>query len=268
MTSMSVRLLSGSPIQVARQFAAKASRSPKVLVGVTCLLLGISGGVRFWREWRFHSLAQANANCPFLLDDLPKRLGSWQTRADKETQLDPEVARFAGSQSHILRTYVHDQSNEQVSVLILYGLAIKVNGHTPEICYPSAGYRLAAGPEDTQFLTPGSTTPETFRSAIYSRKTGPIAEYSEACYTFLYHGKWTPDLSAQWKLFRYYPGVFKIQVQGPATGLDLKDESPAEALLKELVQAIDARISLVSAPATPGATPAQAARAPQGVGMN
>src|SRR6266436_7202943 len=127
MTSLSLRPLIGSPIPDARQVAAKSSGSPRIWMVVACLLLSISGGVRFWREWQFRNLRAASAVCPFRLEDLPKSLGSWRFVA--ATQLDEEVARIAGSSAHIVWEYLDEKGGERVSALVLYGPATEVFGH-------------------------------------------------------------------------------------------------------------------------------------------
>ena len=58
MTSISVRPLSRSPADNPRQKAtARVVVSPWTWMAVTCLILGISGGLRFWRERQFTALA-------------------------------------------------------------------------------------------------------------------------------------------------------------------------------------------------------------------
>ena len=78
----------------------------------------------------------------------PGPLGTWQASEDSDVQLDPEVARIAGSSDHIVRTYLDEKTGEQASALVLYGLAAAVFGHTPDVCYPAAGYQLVKGPID------------------------------------------------------------------------------------------------------------------------
>ena len=45
----------------------------------------------------------------------------------------------------------------------------------------------------------------------------------------------------RWKLFRYSPGMFKVQIERPASGLSLESFSN-EPLLGEIVKEINARI--------------------------
>jgi hypothetical protein len=232
-------------IQVIRKIGAKTSTSPRSWMVVACVLLGISGGIRFWRGWQIQSLQAESAACPFPLSELPRVLGSWVALEGSDAQLDPEVAKFAGSSDHVIRVYADEQSGERATALILYGLARQVSSHTPDVCYPAAGYRLVPERVDHKFSIPGLTAPVQYRSAVYTKRVGGIGKYEEASHTFFHHGQWLPDLENRWKMFRYYPGVFKVQLQRNVnTSGAAKDRNdPSESLLKELTQAITNRVS-------------------------
>ena len=82
---------------------------------------------------------------PFPLAELPRTAATWQASEGSDVQLDLDVARIAGSSDHIVRSYLDEKTGEQASVLLLYGLAAGVFGHTPEVCYPAAGYQARQG---------------------------------------------------------------------------------------------------------------------------
>jgi Protein of unknown function (DUF3485) len=236
--------LDESPMSTPKQPAVEALSSPRIWVAIACALLGLSGGLRFWRDRQFQALAAVNKTCPFPLKDLPKVLGSWHMIDESEAKLDPEIARTAGSSDHIIRTYRDDKSGEVVVVLVLYGLSSAVFAHIPEFCYPASGFQPDNTPTDHEFSIPGSPIPVRFRSARYTKELAGIHQYEEVYYTFLHYGQWSPEVAGRWKLFRYYPSMFKVQLQ--RTVSELSDEtrnSPTESLLGEIVQEIDRRAS-------------------------
>jgi hypothetical protein len=241
-----------------KQRSSKASVSPWALMAVTCILLGISGGVRFWRDLKFSMLAEESRACPFPLKDLPKSMGHWHAIDGSDSQLDPEIARIAGSSDHIIRTYEDEKTGEQVTALILYGLANSVFGHTPEVCYPTAGYEQSVESVDHQFTMPGSATSVQYRSAYFSKRLGGmrLPEEAEVYYTFRHNGEWLPNVMNRWKSFRHHPAIFKIQLQRRSTRVTIQD-SPSETLLKELVQEIDNRVSPNKTRVATVATPRQ-----------
>ena len=91
----------------------QVSSSPWLWMAVACLLLGISGGIRFWREWQFAALAAENDHSPFPLGDLPRTIGNWESKAGDDGKLDDKVARIAGSKDNIVRTYLDKKSDDQ-----------------------------------------------------------------------------------------------------------------------------------------------------------
>jgi hypothetical protein len=48
-------------------------------------------------------------------------------------------------------------------------------------------------------------------------------------------------VASRWKMFRYHPGMFKIQIERNTMGFS-SEGSPGESLLKETVQYIESRI--------------------------
>lgn len=217
--------------------------SPWVWMAVTCLLLGISGGVRFWREWTFSALAEESAACPFALSDLPRELGTWQAKDNAEIQLDPEVARFAGASDHIMRDYHDQKTGELASVMALYGLGTMVYLHSPEVCYPAAGYQLFMGPVDRTIEVPGLSGPLRYRWAVYRKQVGGLSRYEEVYHAFLHHGDWVTDASDRWKTFRHYPGLFKIQVARIVSALPEDSQGPCLSLLGEMARQIQDRLA-------------------------
>lgn len=245
MTSMSLRPL----MSVKTDPAPAKSRvvvSPWVWMAVTCLLLGLSGGVRLWREWKFSALAVESAACPFPLADLPRTMSTWQTTETSEAQLDPEVMRYAGASEHVMRPYVDQKTGELASALTLYGLGPLVYVHTPDVCYPASGYQLIKGPIDRTISVPGVEGPVRYRWAVYTKRVGGLQRYEEVYCTFLHHGEWLPDAAARWKMFRYYPGLFKVQIAHPASGLQDGD-GPCLSLLTEIVSQISQRLTAARA---------------------
>ena len=177
--------------------------------------------------------------------------------------LDPSVARTAGASQHIIRDYLDEKSGEKASALIVYGLGVTVHLHTPEVCYPAAGYQLVKGPIVRSISVPGVKGPVRYRWAIYSKREGGITRYEEAYFTFLHDGNWVSDAADRWKLFRYHPGLFKVQISHTGASLSENGEGPCQALLAELVREINDRVSAGGSGTDKAATPTATATAPK-----
>jgi hypothetical protein len=244
----------------------RAVMSPWKWLAVTCLLLGVAGGLRFWREQQFAALAARSETCPFPLAQLPRVMGPWRAAEGSEVQLDPELVLVAGASDHIVRDYVDEKSGERASVLVLYGLGPRVSTHSPEICYPSAGFQTVRGPIDHAITVPDVQGPVRYRWAIYTKQVGHISRYEEAYVTFLHRGDWLSEsASSRWKMFRYDPGLFKIQISHAVSGLNENGAGPCEDLLREIVRQINDRLPPTAT--GKGATPTtNAAGRPQAEG--
>ena len=206
-----------------------------------CMLLGISGGVRYWRDWQFHSLLKESEAPPFALGEIPKALGAWHAVEGSDDTLEPEIARIAGASDHIIRTYVDERSGQSASVMVLYGLANVVWAHTPDACYPATGFRAVSPSrdKDLEIRIPEKATPAQFRLQHFVKSKAGQTDYREVCYSFRNAGQWAPDMGKNWKSFRYHPGMFKVQVQCQASSSAKIDESAIKELLERIVQEIE-----------------------------
>ena len=154
--------------------------------------------------------------CPITLASIPKELGVWHLVEGGEKKLDELTMVITGGTEHLLRTYADDQTGVTLSVLILFGPAMPVLPHTPDVCYPSSGYARVDGPSDWTIkfgLDDDANGEARFRSAIYQKSTGRLTDRQVACHSFRLDGTWSPDIGVGRKFPRQNPGIFKVQVQ-------------------------------------------------------
>jgi hypothetical protein len=224
-----------------RRFAA-ATASPKWWTVLVCVTLLSSAGLRQWRDTTFSEIAQEGANCPFPLSEFPRTLGSWTSNARDDDQLADEISRIAGSSDHFIRVYNDQSSGDVAGVLAIYGLANSVFAHTPDVCYRAIGFQQVMAAEERRIEVPGWPKPVRFRALYFVKKVGGVSEYTEVLYTFLHNGDWLSDVAPRWKMFRFHPGMFKLQVERRVTSLSL-EASPSPDLLKRLIQVINTRVA-------------------------
>jgi hypothetical protein len=218
---------------------------------LACVLLGASGGVRAWQDYRFATVENYAAASPFPLKDLPQVLGEWQAVEGSEINLDPEIARIAGSSDHLIRTYSNLMTGQSVSVLILFGPAKFVFAHRPEVCYPRAGYEPVAETL-SRTVSGGTGSPAEFFSQVYAKRLDPRPRRQEVYFSFRHAERWSPDPQRFWKNFRHNPSMFKVQVQRLVAESERRElNNPTEQFLALLLPEIERRI-------------AQAPKAPQG----
>ena len=228
----------------------KLPSSPWLWMTLACLLLGISGGIREWRDWQFNALAEESSHPLFSLNELPRtfiqtkdnKVLRWESAASEDNQLDPDVSRIAGAADSIIRTYV-DNNDSKITMLALYGLAVKVHGHSPDFCYPAIGYKLVKESEDHVVTVPGMKEPVRYRWSVYVTRTNGVSRYVETYHTFFYNGAWLPETKGLFKSFRYHPSMFRVLLDRPVSSLSNGVDSTSEALLGNIAKEISSRIS-------------------------
>jgi Protein of unknown function (DUF3485) len=218
-----------------------------VWMTLACMLLGASGGVRAWQDRRFATVEEYVSVSPFPLKDLPQTLGDWRAQEGKDTSLDPEVARMAGSSDHLVRTYVHASTAQSLTVLILFGPAKIVYGHQPAVCYPMAGYRSVAETL-TRLIPIGARPAAAFYSQVYARQRDQQWGRQEVYFSFRHGDRWYPDPSRFWKDFRHHPSMFKVQTQRLVMESELstarrEQDNPTEQFLARLLPEIERRVA-------------------------
>lgn len=216
-------------------------------LALIALLLGASGGYRYWRDHQFSTLEAQSRNSPFPLKDISTVLGGWRMVDGAEATLDPKIARIAGSTDHFVRVYQNVATGEKATVLVLYGPALLVFAHTPEVCYPSVGYKPMVKTNDVTLPGSEGATGPLFRHALYGRSQGGAVQMSDVFHSFRNGGIWSPEMGSRWKQFRYNPGMFKIQVERTVQDSETRDE-PAFDILAALVKEIETRIQAAPAP--------------------
>jgi hypothetical protein len=221
--------------------AARFNRKWLLLVA---LLIAIAGGVRWWRDWQFQSLAKESEAPPFSLAEFPEALGDWRAIRGSESALEPEIARIAGASDYLIRTYVDEKTGDSAVVMILYGLASVVWPHSPDACYPAQGFGSISPSRDRdlEIAVPGTQTVAPFREQHFVKtRTGKV-DYRQVYHSFLHAGRWGLDMAKDWKSFRYHPGMFRVQVQRQGTSSDRIDDKSVRELLGQIVREIESRL--------------------------
>jgi hypothetical protein len=180
---------------------------------------------------------------PFPLKDLPGILGDgeWQVQEGGEAKLDPEIARVAGCTDSLIRTYRNPTTGVSVTALILFGPGKDIVGHSPEICYPAAGYQKAA--EASSRTIPLDSLPAAeFRSEVFIRAEDKRKWRQEVYHSFRHGNRWSSDAKRFWKEFRHHPSMFKVQVVRPVAEKEQRTvNNPTEQFLALLIPEIETR---------------------------
>jgi hypothetical protein len=221
---------------------------PWIWMGLVCVLFGASGAARAWQDHRFQSAKNRVITPIFPLKDLPKTVGRWRALEGLEASLDPRIAQMAGSVDSLMRVYVNEDTGVTVTALLIYGRAEAVVAHTPEVCYPAVGYQIADDVA-THRITFGDAN-AFLRSTVYAKK-GVDLDLEEVFYSIRHDGRWSPSIDGNWKVLRFSPAVFKLQIQRRVVEGERRHlDNPSLDFLKSFIVAFERKVAAESAAPT------------------
>jgi len=205
-------------------------------------LLATSGAVRAWQDSRTEGDRSRVVASPFPLKTLPAAVGKWKVIEGQEVQLDPQVARLAGSVDSLIRSYFDEDTGVVVTVLVLLGHVNAVSLHTPEVCYPAVGYHSDDDSLDVNIVS--GSVPAQFRSVVFRRAGGTANDRQEVFYSFRFKGLWSPYVSGSRSDRLRNPILYKVQVQRAVTAKERRStNNPTERFLSEFLPELEKRIA-------------------------
>ena len=129
------------------------------LAGTVVLVLGVTVAQGFLTErWKDKSVSKDLQEAATLLEErFPKSFGGW------------ELER-AGAVGHISRLYRNSRSKARVSAFVVCARPHDASGHTPDRCYPGAGFEIGEAEHRQKMQLADGREAETFTGTF--RKTG------------------------------------------------------------------------------------------------
>ena len=216
-----------------------------VRLAVVAMILAVSGGTRFWQERRLEQTLQAGRVSPFRLADLPMDLGDWK---GQNSVMNPTIIRGTGSSDMISRRYVNQRTGVAIDAVVLYGPTSEMFIHTPEVCYPAAGFDPMDSPVERPIVVESTTTSTNktavpFRSLAFTKGEGGLADIQEVYYSLWYDGGWTTRTTTP-KASQRIPGMYKVQIARRISAHERRDiDNPCESFLASLIVEIEARMA-------------------------
>ena len=232
-----------------RAAAGRPSWALLACAALACALVLGSGALRWWQARRVEAMLQLERESPFPLASLPMTLGDW---VGEKTELDPQIVAGTGCNDLITRRYVNRVTGVTVEVIVLHGPASDIFVHSPDWCYPRAGY-ISAG-EAMERTIPCGDAKMPFRSAAYTKGDPARPDTQEVVFSWRYNGRWTTTVNRPKEMARV-AGMYKIQVSRRLQANEARTvANPCEAFLELLVPVLEAKIRGQSPPpqAAPG----------------
>jgi Protein of unknown function (DUF3485) len=232
---------------------ATRNRGAVVYVVAICALFVASGLVRWRQDRRISQGLRQGLAQVVPLERIPLVLGAW---SGVDTQLDPQIARGTGADKVVTRCYTNRNTGVSIDVIILFGPAYHMYIHSPEICYPKAGFAIFESPAPRTVRLPasgargggdpaGAAVP--FLAAVYAKGEGAQADLQEVYWTWRYQDRWTPQVLKPKQIERI-PTMIKVHTSRSVLRGERRDaNNPNEAFLRVLVPEIE---RLLSSPAS------------------
>lgn len=138
------------------------------------------------RWGRQHDVAGLERAARLLERAFPKSFGDWSY--EKELVSDPKELERAGAVGHISRLYRSGKSKTPISAFVVCATPHDASGHTPDRCYPGAGFEIAEAEHRETIKLPDGRVAETF--------TGTFRKQGQTLRVFWTYGVSSPDPEA------------------------------------------------------------------------
>lgn len=213
-------------------------RSSLLTCGLAVLLVAGATVVQgLWTDrWSGRNVkAELKEAADLLESRFPNRFGSWEFV--QELASDPKQLERAGAVGHISRLYSNRETGAKVSAFIVCATPHHASGHTPDRCYPGAGFEIAESEHRQSIPLEDGRTAETFTGTF--RKTGQTLR---VFWTYGVGGRWIApqiariELAGTSAVYKLYAIIDETRLPGGEATVICADF--LSALLPEFDQAI------------------------------
>ncbi len=179
-----------------------------------------------------------------LVSSVPKTIGPWRMVSDNP--VSEKVLETLQCTGHLFRTYVNDETQQQVQVAILIGPAGPISVHTPEICYSSLDFEqtevrraVSIDPSESEETSkPNESSASTNEFwALPFRTTDVHAAPMSVFYAWSAGQEWQATDQPRHS-FAGVPNLYKIQLSAlmPGAGVLGTSSDPCYSFLQDFLK--------------------------------
>ncbi len=211
-----------------------APRTLAVLVG-TALVVGpaiiVGNWAGRWKESGELTLAVSH------LDRAPMAIGDWIGRTEP---VDPRAIMAAELNGCVMRRYENSRDRRTITLLLVCGRPGPVSAHTPDVCYPGAGFEMVQ--EQPVALSvpidlPGGRA--EFAWADFERRASLPPERIRISWSWRSQGAWSVPFSPR-MAFGSQTFLYKLYlIQAASEGNEPVDDADFMDLLRRLLPELD-----------------------------
>jgi len=215
-------------------------------LGVAVVVLAVSTAIEgVWSE-RWVSFEDIPVYAE-QLKRVPMQIGDWKGK--QAAQVPDDILAQAGAVGNLSLTYQNSQ-NEEVAVFLVCGRTLDMLAHSPQICYPAAGYEMKGEPARQPIETEGGGVADFFTTIF--EKSDPFGVKNERVYwSFCGANGWEASSQPTWT-FGGQPVLYKLYVIAP-TGRDaMSDRNPCTEFIRVLIPELNRAFAPVMKKSTEG----------------
>jgi hypothetical protein len=237
-------------------------RSMTLLLAVGIAVVLIVGTALVEGRWTDRWQSQTSDELRSLasaMSAVPLSVGDWDGEDRKEANQDQLKA--AGAVGHLSRTYRNPKSGDVVSIYMICGASRDIAIHTPDACYPGAGFHLEGDPTKVVFQyssdpnladkPEAATRSAEFMTAVFMKEEPAGVQRLRIFWAWNATGNWeAPD----WPRLRFggRAALSKLYLICPEPIATPTEESTALQFAKVFLPAADRQLGLL-APASSAA---------------
>ncbi|MFM8413764.1 MAG: exosortase-associated EpsI family protein [Planctomycetota bacterium] len=215
-----------------------------VVAGAVLLVVGATVVQGRWSErWTPISRDAVIEAAKLLEERFPEQFGEWEF--ERELESDPKELEAAGAVGHISRLYRNSRSKARVSAFVVCALPYDASAHTPDRCYPGAGFSIGESEHRVKVDLGGGRAAEAF--------TATFVKAGQTLRIFWTYGvpgdspaaplEWTAPQLARIALAGE-PSVYKLYAIADQTRIGASQSMvECENFIAQLVPALDASLA-------------------------
>lgn len=176
------------------------------------------------------------------LPNIPLSLGDWD--GESLTKTSQRELTAAGAAGHLSRSYRNPRTGSALSVFLISGPSREVAIHTPDACYPGAGFRQEGKPVkvDLKYTTPaGQAATAELTTVVFFKEEPTGVQRLRLYWSWNAHDKWE---SPEWPRVRFggRTALNKLYLICPEPTARAPEESPAIEFAQLFLPAVDGQL--------------------------
>ncbi len=129
--------------------------------------------------------------------EVPTKIGDW---VGQDKPVDEVVRKTAGAIGYVSRVYTNTKTNKNVVLWLIVGHSRDITRHTPNICYPSQGFRQTST-QQQEIVELNNGAEAAFYTAKFEKEDAFSRSTDRVFWTFNHpdKNKWeAPEKGARW----------------------------------------------------------------------